>query len=68
MDAPAPDFSSVLRVLAEKLGMTPAEFAAATIVIEGGAVKVVPGDQPEVDVPVPVEAGSAGSKKASPDA
>lgn len=35
-----------LRLLAEKLGMTPAEFAEATIVISGGQVEVL--DQEEV--------------------
>lgn len=36
-----------LRLLAEKLDMTPAEFAEATIVIRGGQVEVL--DQEEVD-------------------
>lgn len=30
-----------LRLLAEKLGMTPAEFAEATIVIQGGQVEIL---------------------------
>lgn len=41
------DYSSVLRLLAEKLGMTPAEFDDATIVIEKGEIRVEPVVDPE---------------------
>lgn len=43
--SPDPKLANVLGVLAEKMGLTPAEFAAKTIVIEGGNARV---DEPEL--------------------
>lgn len=55
-----PDFSNVLRLLAEKMGLTPAEFDAATIVIQDGNVRVMPDDcESEADVPDNVEIPNA---------
>lgn len=41
---PDPDLRSVLAVLAEKMGLSPAEFSASTVVIQDGRARVVPGE------------------------
>ncbi len=55
-----PDFTGVLALLAEKLGLSPAEFDEATIVIQDGVVRVMPGDcEAEQDMPEPVKTPNA---------
>lgn len=46
------DYSGVLALLAEKLGLSPAEFAAATVVIKDGVVTVAADEAVAADAPI----------------